>query len=200
MKRFLPLLLISLLFFSCSEEEFEIHSLSLDMERDIVLSETGKEERNRLLISASFSSSDMTYSFRLTSPDGDLVWEGGFTGDGVDKVSQECGITDGAVFPEGTYPIIIYSDSGTETETEAELKYEKTLRFFDERGVLTSSAYVTEYDGDGNELRSGELEKGSALSAEAVSALIEYSDQYGNSVSITQSFQPSDADLSPSAL
>ena len=196
MKRLLLLALLVLSILSCTEKDFEVYSLSLSMERDISLSEDERKEVNRLFINASLSDPGMVYSFRLTSPDADLVWEGGFDGDGEEKVSQPCEITEDAIFPEGTYSILLYSDGGTEHESSAELRYETDLRYFASDGSLTAPCSVREIDGSGNELASSAMEEGAIRNADSVTAYIEYEDQYGNTVNIIQSFPPSDADPS----
>ena len=112
MRKFLPVIALMLLLFSCSKEEFSVASLSLHS-NDSISIEEGRERRDSVLIlSASLSDEDASYSFRAVSPDGDLSWEGPFDGSGVRRAELE--ITPGASFPEGTYSIIIYSDKGTE--------------------------------------------------------------------------------------
>ncbi len=102
----LPLLLILV---SCAAEEFTVSSLSLT------------EDDGDAYISAVFSDPESIYSFRITSPDGDLVWEGAFSGDGEEKKSEALEITPGASFPVGEYSLILYSDNGTEVRDTVNL-------------------------------------------------------------------------------
>ncbi len=187
--RQIALLLLSFLLFSCSEEQFELYSLSAELDRDIEISEK-REEKNTLFITAEFSESDSIYTFRLTSPDGDLSWEGVFTGDGNEKSSEELSITDNALFPSGEYSVLIYSDKGTELEETFTLSYDSDLRFFSD-GVLSGNAEITELDSDGNTIAEGERAEGYTISQNARSAIISYRDGAGNSVTVTQFFQPS---------
>lgn len=96
---------------SCASEEFSVSSLSMNTE--------GED----MFINAEFSPSDSTYTFRLVSPDGDLVWEGGFLGSDSEKKSEELELTAGATFPEGLYSIIIYSDKGNEITDTISFSY-----------------------------------------------------------------------------
>ncbi len=179
-----------LLLFSCAEEQFSVSSLSLDMEREVSVASSGdSSEHNTLYVSASFSSPDNVYTFRLVSPDGDLSWEGAFPGSGSSRTSDPAEITDGAVFPEGEYSIMIYSDNGTEVSDTITLSYDSVFRTFIS-GELSGSAFVTEYAADGSVIDAGERAEGYRASPEASSALIEYTDSRGNDVNLSQSFLP----------
>ena len=186
-----------LLITACAAEQFTVSSLSLSMEREAVIPGDAEEE-TELLISSSFSDPERSYTFRIVSPDGDLSWEGAFTGTGEEKTSVPLEITEGALFPQGEYSIIIYSDNGTELEDKVSLHYEETLRCF-ENDLLSGAAYVTEYNADGIVVAEGRREEGYEKLEESVRAVIEYRDGRGNRVNVTQSFQPSSSDPSPSA-
>ncbi len=110
MRRLLPLFIV-LLLFSCASEEFTVSSLSFSQSGDDAV------------LHASFSDPDMSYTFRLVSPDGDLSWEGSFRGEEEDKISENLELTPGASFPEGEYSIIIYSDKGSEVEDTVSFRY-----------------------------------------------------------------------------
>lgn len=198
MRRLLPLLVL-LLLFSCAEEQFSLSSVSLSLSRSVSAASDSEIDSDSLYLSCSVSIPDSVYTFRVTSPDGDLVWEGAMTGEGEEKRSEPLLLTPGASFPEGTYSILIYSDNGTEMSTEAVLQYDDAIRSF-LKGQLSSDAVVTEYADDGTELRSGSRSGGYILPDDAFSVLVEYEDRYGNAVSVSQSFQPSPSDPSLSAL
>lgn len=109
------LIVILLLFLSsCAAEEFEVSSASL-----VSIS---SDESRHLELSASFSDPDSSYTYRLSSPDSDLVWEGAMTGDGSDKTSDEILLTSGASFPKGEYSVIFYSDNGTDLTVPVTLR------------------------------------------------------------------------------
>ena len=193
--RKLPLLLIAamLLFSACAEEEFTLSGLSISMERKASADAGGVTEETALLrISAEVSHPESIYTFRLVSPDGDLVWEGAMNAEeeGSDTlVSDPVEITAGALFPEGEYSLIIYSDSGTEVSDTASFSYEHSLRHFQE-GRLSGNADVAEYDADGNLLRSESRAGDYLIAPDAASAVITYTDSEGNSTEVTESFLP----------
>ncbi len=187
--------LLAMLFLtSCAAEEFTVSSLSMNLEREAVIAES-ISETDTLSLSASFSMPENTYTFRLVSPDGDLSWEGAFTGSDEVKTSENLEITPNAAFQKGEYSIIIYSDNGTEVKETLSLSYDDGLRHF-ESGILSGSAYVSEMNEGGEVIAEGRREKGYSLSSGTASAEIEYQDSYGQSVSITEFFPPSDEDPS----
>ena len=188
--RWLILAIALLLVPSCAQEEFELSSLSLSIEREAEISPDGEKESSALFIEASVSLPDDAYTFRIVSPDGDLSWEGQLEGSGSDRRSEAILLTPGARFPLGSYSMIIYSSAGTEVETEATLQYDATLRSF-VSGRLSGDAYVSEYGEDGTIIAEGERRRGYAIGGDAASADISYTDSRGNSVSIRQSFRPS---------
>ena len=105
--RFL-LILVLVFFSSCHAEEFSVSSASLsyDSAADAHTLETAVSQEGN------------TYTYRLTSPDGDLRWEGAMTGEGDVRFSDSILITPGAAFPEGSYHLILYSDSGSEVSLD----------------------------------------------------------------------------------
>ena len=73
MRKFLPVIALMLLLFSCSKEEFSVSSLSLHS-NDSISIEEGRERRDSVLIlSASLSDEDASYSFRAVSPASELA-------------------------------------------------------------------------------------------------------------------------------
>ena len=140
--RKLPLLLIAamLLFSACAEEEFTLSGLSIAMERKASSDASGLTDENAVLrISAEVSQPGSIYTYRLVSPDGDLVWEGAMNAveEGSDiLVSDPAEITAGALFPEGEYSLIIYSDSGTEVSDTVSFSYEHSLRHFQDGELI----------------------------------------------------------------
>lgn len=61
---------------------------------------------------------DDQYSFSLTSPDGDLRWEGLLTLSGVTLSSDYLLLTPGASMPRGTYTLVVHSSTGTDITSE----------------------------------------------------------------------------------
>lgn len=186
---------IALIFLaSCSSEEFSVSSLSLSLERDVNISDVQKS-MNKLYISGSFSSPDDNYTFRVVSPDGDLCWEGSFSGPDSEKISEPLEITDNAIFQKGDYSILIYSDNGSELGDSISLNYEESLHLVSD-GILSQNAYVIEYDGAGDIISEGNRNRGYVMDGNCVSCEISYKDRFGNDVSISQSFPPSLSDSS----
>ena len=201
MRKFLPVIALMLLLFSCSKEEFSVSSLSLHS-NDSISIEEGRERRDSVLIlSASLSDEDASYSFRAVSPDGDLSWEGPFDGSGVRRAELE--ITPGASFPEGTYSIIIYSDKGTEYSGSMEYRADDGYPYFGTDG-LTMDAYAVESDINGLVVGRGSRKSGYRPSPYASDAVIALTDRYGNSIEVNDDLSlyvpPSASDPSQTAL
>ncbi len=186
MKRiFLIFIVLALL--SCSETQFDVTSLSLRGSSEITIDAERTDRVDTLLLSASFSDAGESYTFRLSSPSAMLVWEGSMTGDDI-LSSGNIEITPGAYFPTGTYSVLFYSTNGTELDTTVEYNSDGNYPSFSD-GVLTDSAYVDEYDGEGNLLREGERESGYTLPPDTASVRLENIDRFGNRISVSQSFQ-----------
>ena len=111
MRKLIPLIAAIAIISSCSQEEFSVSNAALSCSGDDAV------------FSADFSLPDDTYTFRLTSPDGALTWEGAMNGEGEAKSSVPIEITDGARLPEGEYSIMLYSSNGTEISIPVELSY-----------------------------------------------------------------------------
>ena len=106
LRALLPVVLAVMLC-SCNQEQFDVSSLSLVSESEIVLPLDGNARRKeKLVLSAAFSLDEDQYSYKVTSPEGELVWEGNFEGSGIRSAELE--ITDGARFPQGIYSYIFY--------------------------------------------------------------------------------------------
>ena len=117
MKRLFPLFALFLLLASCSEEAFDVSSLSLRGNIGITISDTVEREES-LVLSAAFSDLDESYTFRAVSPDGILVWEGTMSGSDILRADIE--ITPGASFPAGEYSILFYSTNAYVREYDGE--------------------------------------------------------------------------------
>ena len=186
MRRLIPLFVILLLAVSCAKEEFDVSSLSLQGRREVSVQETAKTEET-LTLSASFSDPAESYSFSIASPDGLLRWEGAMTGS--DMFSATLEITDDALFPDGEYSVLFYSSNGTELNTSVRYSSESGYPSFID-GSLDRDSYVLEYDADGNLNGEGERSEGYTADEDTVRVVIERTDRFGNTVSVSQSFLP----------
>ena len=198
----LIILMILLLLFSCSKEEFSVSSLSLRSDSLITIAD-GKTTRDETLtLSASFSDDEAVYTFRVVSPDEDLVWEGTMDGSGVREAGLE--LTPGASFPEGSYSVIFYSDKGTVYSGSAE--YSGSRNEYPHYGPegLTMSAETEERDVSGILVGRGRREKGYVPSPYASSSIIRAKDRQGNTMEIHDDLSlfslPLSADPSQTAL
>ena len=181
MRKALTILLLTLLLFSCSKEEFTVSSLSLRAESSITIEDGRVRNASSIVLSAALSDEDAVYTFRIVSPDGDLVWSGPFDGSGVRRVELE--LTPGASFPEGQYSIVIYSDKGTDYSGTLEYRTEAEYPYYGPDG-LTMDAYTVEYDANGLIVGKGLRSRGYKPTAYAVRSEIEREDRYGNSLEI----------------
>ena len=181
MRKFLPVIALMLLLFSCSKEEFSVSSLSLHSNDSISIEEGREHRASVLILSASLSDEDADYTFRIVSPDGDLVWTGPFDGRGVRRVELE--LTPGAAFPEGEYSVVIYSDKGTDYSGSLEFRTEKEYPYYGPDG-LTMDASTTEYDINGLVVGKGLRRKGYRPTPYAVRSEIDRVDRYGNTLEI----------------
>ena len=103
---FLILIIISLVFVSCSRSSFSVSGASFD------------ENAGNIRIKAYLDEGEEgeRYSFILSSPDRDLVWKGDFLSDKHRLTSDYLLLTPGASMPKGEYQLIIHSTNGTEIE------------------------------------------------------------------------------------
>ena len=187
MRRLFLFAFLSLFLFSCAKESFVVDDCSLKRSVDIVLDQNGSlsNYKESLQLSAHFSQDDLSYSFQIKSPDGDLVWEGE-----IEKDSAELGITPGATFPIGDYHAIFYGDNGTESTVEISLsKIDFVFPYINKKRELSSRRSVTlvEYSKEGEEIKRGEnIASGYLLDLETAKVQILYVDRYLNSIEITQ--------------
>lgn len=183
LRAFLPVVLAVMLC-SCNQEQFDVSSLSLVSDSEIVLPLDGNARRKeKLVLSAAFSLDEDQYSYKVISPEGELVWEGNFEGSGIRSAELE--ITDGARFPQGIYSYIFYSDQGTELSGDIEYKADESYPYYTPQG-LSASSYVEEFDADGRRVAYGNKNAGEGFSEFASTASFDYIDRYGNRYSITQ--------------
>ena len=189
MRRFPLFLLIPLLLFSsCAQEEFTVSSLSLRSRIDVAVEGGEAMIDESLVLSAAPSDPEEGYTFRLSSPDGSLWWEGSLSGSDI-LTSVPLELTPGAYFPEGDYSVLFYSTNGTELERSVSYHAERAYPSFID-GRLSSPAYVSEFLEDGTVAAEGEREEGYEAAADAVRAVMTVTDRYGNSISVSQSFLP----------
>ena len=170
-----------LLLFSCSKEEFSVISLSLSSETAVYIDKDGGRETDEkvFLDGVLEGNEDDSYSFRLSSPDGDLVWEDDFN----PPVAIE--LTPGAVFPLGAYSITVYSTNGTEYSGTVGYHGIPDVAYYTEEG-LSKAAFTVELTEDGLETSSGMKDRGSKPSSDAARIVIEEKDGWGSSVTLTQ--------------
>ena len=180
MKWIVPLML--LLLSSCAKEQFTVSSLSLSTDSGIHIQSSGRVDRNeKMKLSASFDRA-ADYSFRLVSPDGDLVWEGSMSGE-----SADIDITPGATFPEGSYKALFYSSEGTEYSTEIVYHGIPEYAFYTEKG-LSAPSYTEEFSADAVRIGYGRRERGWKPSENASYSLIEAEDGWNSTVHVRQDF------------
>ena len=103
---FLILIIISIIFVSCSRSGFTVSGATFD------------ENEGNIRIKAYLDEGEEgeNYSFILTSPDRDLVWKGDLLFDKHRLTSDYILLTPGASMPKGEYKLIIHSTTGTEIE------------------------------------------------------------------------------------
>ena len=103
---FLILIIVSLVFISCSRSSFSISGADFE----------DNEGKIRIKAYLDEGDEDERYSFILSSPDRDLVWKGDFLSDKHRLTSDYLLLTPGASMPKGEYQLIIHSTNGTEIE------------------------------------------------------------------------------------
>ena len=103
---FLILIIISIIFVSCSRSGFTVSGATFD------------ENEGNIRIKAYLDEGEEgeNYSFILTSPDRDLVWKGDLLFDKHRLTSDYILLTPGASMPKGEYKLIIHSTNETERE------------------------------------------------------------------------------------
>lgn len=185
--RKLLFLILSFSLIACAKTAFTVDSSSLRRSVDISLDCEGDiiSYHEIATISAMFSDNDLKYAFQIKSPDRDLVWEGDFSTESV-----ELGLTAGASFPSGDYPIIFYGDNGTEIISSLSLPaIDDVFPYISKGGFLVSDykIAIVEYDDSGNEIkRDNGAEEGYKISQECSRVDISFTDRYLNRIRIKQ--------------
>lgn len=175
--KLLLILMLVMLFVSCSGEEFTLSSPTLT--RDITIENDARREEAEIRLSiSSQSGSDDTYTFLLVSPSGTLRWEGGLEKSGDCYTSPSLGITPSASFEEGEYSLIVYSGSGETVTIPVVMAGEEGDYSF---GNIKKheGAEITMYDSQGSVVEDEN---------NAVSGDIKYRDRYSNNIRIHLEF------------
>lgn len=180
-RRSVSALLLLCLLLSCQKEQFTVSSLSLSSDSEILVNADGSYAVNeKVMLKGSIEGrGEDSYSFRLTSPDGDLAWEDSFEG------FAELELTPGALFPEGGYKLVLYSTNGTEYSGTVIYHGIPEVAWYGPDG-LTRESYAEESDADGVLLDSGMKSKGSQPGEAAAVSRTRAEDGWGSTVSLTQ--------------
>jgi hypothetical protein len=193
-KRYIFTLLIAIfVLFGCAREGFVVSSVSLSREIVLSVDSTGscELENESININSRIEPNDGKYTFKLTSPDGDLSWEGALNGGR--GVSDALLITPGATFLSGEYNLIIYSEEGSVYSTSvnlADAEYD-SYPYFDENKTLiadesvTINIYIDGYIDQTYE----DVSSGFVLDTAFDSVEIETFDRYQNRVIVKQNFK-----------
>lgn len=178
---------ISLLALSCARGSHE--SLVTSLNRNVSIYLKGEEESQyrEALIIRCVGESDDPLSFRLSSPNSELIWEGSING----EYSDELAITPGATFLAGDYSLYIYYEDGSNYSNTFSLGQSTdraSIPMFKER-VLSSTLdnlTVREYDETGSLI--GEESRANGYTLEEATRRVElsYIDRYSNNVTIYQ--------------
>lgn len=180
-KHLFPALIVLTLLLSCAKEQFAVDALSVTSDSLIHINADGtRETESKVVLKAEVEgAADESFSFRLTSPDGDLSWESELF------YEQELELTPGALFPEGTYDIIIYSSNGTEYTGTVSYHGIPDCPYYSEEG-LTRDSYTEEFTKGGQRVAFGKRSKGYQPSYYAETTIIKVEDGWGSTVTLTQ--------------
>lgn len=184
MRKAFPLsIIIITLLLSCSKEQFNVSSLSLTSDTTVYIKADGTKVSDTTLVFKGrvHGPDDERYSFRLTSPDGDLSWEAEMLPE------QELELTPGAYFPEGSYSLIVYSSNGTEYSGEVIYHGIPEYAYYTDSG-LSRDSYTEEFTKNGQRVAFGRRDKGYQPSYYAETTLIKGEDGWGSTVTLTQDF------------
>lgn len=170
------LLLFVVLLFSCTKEGFTLYSTKLyrnieidgGKRREDIVIETDLDEKNQ---------SERRYTYLLSSPDGDLRWEGELTLKDGRYLSDPLLLTPGALFEDGEYTLYIYSDGGTSETISVNIAKEEGDYSY-ENASKKNDAVVTYYDSEENKVDSP-VDDGYAV--------ITYTDRYSNKIKLKTS-------------
>lgn len=188
--RHLALISIALLvLFGCAREGFDVINASVERNITATVDADGNVaiEKESLVISYFVEPYNKNYTFKLTSPDGDLSWEGSLKG-GRGK-SDSLLLTPGASFEEGEYSLIIYSEEGEVHSSAVSLAaadYKDYPHFNNER-ILKGDATAIDLYKDGDKLETISQPSGYKLNGDSDEAVFSFKDRYGNNVKLTQS-------------
>lgn len=180
--------LVCVLLFSCAREDFQVDSQHLERFVKASVDSTGYaySYQERLNLDVDFSNDNLSYSFKLTSPSGDLSWEGNLTG------SAELAITDGAIFPPEEWDVIYYADNGNVINKTINLsKHPGPLSYFDKRRTLRTSynVRIREFNNSNTLIKEAdEATNGYVVSSSACYVVINYTDRYLNEIEVRQDF------------
>lgn len=156
---------------SCTSEDFTLSAVSLTRNIDM----TGEVKKEEAVLSFNINgkeSDDISYTFLLVSPSGDLRWEGKVSKNGESGSADTLSITPGASFEDGEYTLYVYSSSGSEVEIPLEIsRVEGNYTY--ENALTKNSASIRYYNSTSEEVDGPQG---------ATWALIEYSDRYSNRV------------------
>ena len=190
----LLLAIIAVLLLSCTSKTFDIADASINRKVEGVVSVDGlllsRSETVRLSVRISDEDSS-EYTFRLTSPDGDLSWEGAIS----NAYRPALVLTPGAAFSSGVYSLSITSESGNSVSAELPLSVDidiDDIPHFNSDCIFTSRAsseiLCEQFNENGETLYSGPVKEGDRLEIGTHHSAISFFDRYGNEVYIEQYF------------
>ena len=189
-KYFFTFLIAILVLFGCAREGFVVSSTALSREIVSSVDYSGaiELESESIYIKSRIEPKDGQYTFKLTSPNGDLSWEGALKGGR--RESDYLLITPGATFLPGDYDLIIYSEEGSVYKTSVSLSdavYE-SYPYFDENMTLVSDAKVSiNIYKDGNiDQTIEDVKSGFVLDIDCDSVEFEFFDRYQNRIVVKQ--------------
>lgn len=168
------LLAVLVLLPSCLKGDFSAYSSTY--ERSIAVVDGIPTDLVKL--SVDLSDKDASYTFRITSPDDVLSWEGKLYPEEGLFVSDDLLITPGVLFPEGEYHIQINADSGATKETTISIPSVEEWKLAED--IKDDSDIVITYygeDGSVNEKKEG-----------SVSASFDYVDRFRNHIFVTENY------------
>ncbi len=184
---FLLLIVVSVLF-GCAREGFEVNHAKLN--RTIEASVDGNgvvtPERESINIAYSINPYRKSFTFKLTSPDGDLSWEGDLKA-GRSK-SEDLMITPGATFESGDYAILIYSEEGDVYSSSLALSEADYIGFpyFDVNNTLIGDCSSITIYKDGEFIETIDQRSGYILDIDSDKAEFSFKDRYGNDIKLIQ--------------
>lgn len=133
----------ALLAIGCQGSSFTLSDVELSHETKLVVSDE-KVVRDNSSITLSFATNtEDEYTYVLTSPSGEMSWDGSFRFADGRYVSTELLKSSTASFEKGKYTYYIYSSKQQEKSGKVELDYSLFRGpFFDENGFVDQSGLV----------------------------------------------------------